>query len=679
MKRFFPLIAAFILLNFSSCLERDFDSPPSNLVEVNEDQIITIDKLFESLQAGQVNTISDDFYINGVVVADDRSGNFYKTLIIEDLRGELGISVSIDENELHALYPVGQEVYIALSGLGIGYYNNLPTLGIKDGTNVARIPPALVKSILLRGKSGLEVLPRTVNVGDLSSDHLNTLIELDGFQFENPSTTYADQVNQTTVNQTIKNCTGSSLILRNSGFADFAGFPVQAGNGKITAVYSVYRSDAQLFIRDTTDLKFYGDRCGQGGSLISIKDLRNLYKGTALSMESGYVQGIVISDIANKNINDRNIVVQEGEDGILLRFQSAINIPLGSEVKVNLAGGSLEEFRTLLQVQNLTNSNVEILSGSKNVAPKTLTISQVTTALHESTLLKLENVTFTSGSKFSDSPKISDATGEITLYTLSAATFAGKALPSGAVTVVGYLSEFDGTPQLQIRNENDITGGGPCDSSNPNADCDGDGSLNGNDCAPNDAAIYPGAPCNDGDPNTVNDTYNASCTCTGTVAGNGFTETFSSQTDNKAISLSGWENVAPQGTRTWLAKTFDGNIYAQATAFNDASATMETWLITPVINVSQANTLSFESAKAFWVHDGLSVWATTNYTGDPSTTTWQKINAKLAQNADDDHTFIPSGDIDLTPFGTNIRIGFKYEGSKAANTTTFRIDNITVK
>ena len=677
MKRFFPLIATFIVLYFASCVDRDFDAPPSSLAEVDASQIITIDKLFESLQAGQVNTITEDIYINGVVVADDKSGNFYKTLIVEDLRGELGISVSIDENELHALYPVGQEVYIALNGLGIGYYNNLPTLGIKDGSNVARIPSALVKSTLLRGRNALPVTPRVINVDDLSSDHLNTLVQLDGFQFENPSTTYADIVNQTTINQTINNCTGKSLILRNSGFADFAGFPVQKGNGKITAVYSLYRSDVQLFIRDTTDLTFYGERCGQNS--ISIADLRNMYKGSPVAIGSGYVQGVVISDVTNKNINDRNIIIQEGESGILLRFASSINIPLGSEVKVNLAGGSLEEYKTLLQVQNLANTNVEVLSSNKSVAPKTLTIPQISVAQHESTLLKLENVTLTNGSKFGDAVKIKDGSSELALYTLAGATFAGKALPSGSVTIVGYLSEFDGTPQLQIRNENDITGGGPCDPSNPNADCDGDGTNNGSDCAPSDGTIYPGAPCNDGNPNTVNDTYNANCDCAGSVAGGGFTETFSAQTDNTAIAVSGWVNVATQGTRTWLAKTFDGNIYAQATAFNDASANMETWLITPEISTSQAGKLSFESAKAFWKHDGLTVWATTNYTGDPKTTNWQKINAKVAQNADADHTFIPSGDIDLTAFGANVRVGFKYVGNNTSNTSTFRVDNITVK
>lgn len=42
-------------------------------------------------------------YLEAVVVADDKSGNFYKNLILEDLKGDKGITISIDENELHAL------------------------------------------------------------------------------------------------------------------------------------------------------------------------------------------------------------------------------------------------------------------------------------------------------------------------------------------------------------------------------------------------------------------------------------------------------------------------------------------------------------------------------------------------------------------------------------------------
>ncbi|MEZ4910150.1 MAG: SdrD B-like domain-containing protein [Saprospiraceae bacterium] len=57
--------------------------------------------------------------------------------------------------------------------------------------------------------------------------------------------------------------------------------------------------------------------------------------------------------------------------------------------------------------------------------------------------------------------------------------------------------------------------GGNCDINNPAADCDGDGVPNGMDCEPNNPLIYPGGLCNDNNINTSNDTYNNSCQCIG--------------------------------------------------------------------------------------------------------------------------------------------------------------------
>ncbi len=49
----------------------------------------------------------------------------------------------------------------------------------------------------------------------------------------------------------------------------------------------------------------------------------------------------------------------------------------------------------------------------------------------------------------------------------------------------------------------------------PTLDCDGDGIPNGDDCAPTDPIIYPGAMCNDNNDNTSNDRYNDQCQCIG--------------------------------------------------------------------------------------------------------------------------------------------------------------------
>ncbi|MBK7698226.1 MAG: choice-of-anchor J domain-containing protein [Saprospiraceae bacterium] len=637
----FKYAALLSLIYIMGCVKGDFDAPPSTLPEVSADKIITFDKMFEKLKASGITDIGEENYLEAVVVADDKSGNFYKNLILEDLKGDKGITISIDENELHALYPVGQKVYVNLTNLAIGYYEGLPTLGINEGSRVGRIPAGLLKATLINGGTTVTVTPNKVKLEDLGPQHYNTLIELEGMQFETAtaSTTYADAnpTDPQSLNHNLQNCTGGKIVMRNSGFADFASQVVPSGNGKLVGVYSYYRSASQLFIRNVNDLTFTGDRCngtgtgGITGTRASIESVRAQFTGTEKTLTTGFIQGIVISDITNKNINAQNIIVQDGDYGILCRFKSPVNIPLGTELKVGLTGGLLSEYNNLLQVQNLESTNVEVVASGKSVTPKVLTVAQIDITKHESTLIKIENATLSGGTKYADKIKVKDASGEIDLFTLSASTFGTTAVPSGTVAVVAIVSEFTSSKQLTIRNTGDVTGGQPCDPTVATADCDGDG-------------------------------------------------VFSSQTKDMDIALSGWENVAVKGNRKWQAKLFDNNTYAQATAFGTtAPADMETWLVSPVVDTDVAANLSMETALQVWKHNGLSVWVTTNYTGDPATTSWQQVTGlKLATQGDADHAWIPSGTVNLKSYGKNLRIGFKYVGTQAANTTSYRIDNVKV-
>ena len=64
---------------------------------------------------GNIEQIAVDKTIAGVVIADDESGQFYKTIVIQDSTG--GISVKLDGYDLYTKYPVGRQVFIKLKGL----------------------------------------------------------------------------------------------------------------------------------------------------------------------------------------------------------------------------------------------------------------------------------------------------------------------------------------------------------------------------------------------------------------------------------------------------------------------------------------------------------------------------------------------------------------------------------
>jgi hypothetical protein len=96
----------------------------------------------------------------------------------------------------------------------------------------------------------------------MQDKYLGALIKLENYEFTDTSSTYSDTSSyKATSNSNIKTCDGSTVIVRTSAYADFAGQKVAKGNGSITAIYTAYKTTKQLIIRDLDDVKFNQPRC----------------------------------------------------------------------------------------------------------------------------------------------------------------------------------------------------------------------------------------------------------------------------------------------------------------------------------------------------------------------------------------------------------------------------------
>jgi hypothetical protein len=244
------LVTLLLLICIIAC-NKKFDEPPAYVPpDIAPD--LTIRDLKAMHTIGNIEQITVDKTIAGVVIADDESGQFYKTIVIQDSTG--GISVKLDGYDLYTKYPVGRQVFIKLKGLYIGDYNRLIEIGggvDNSGSKpqVAGIASSLFDSYIVKGTLNNVIEPKVVKVADLNDSYQNTLIELDNFEFAAADTlkTFADtSLNSSAVNFTIKSCDGENIILRNSSYADFAGYNLPNGNGNITAVYTVFGSTKQL-------------------------------------------------------------------------------------------------------------------------------------------------------------------------------------------------------------------------------------------------------------------------------------------------------------------------------------------------------------------------------------------------------------------------------------------------
>ncbi len=384
----------------------------------------------------------------------------------------------------------------------------------------------------------------------------------------------------------------------------------------------------------------------------SLKEYEEITDDATLS-------GLVVSDDTEDNFF-KQLVIQDATGGIEMRIEMSDlhNVyPVGRKVYVKAKGLWLGDYKGLIQLgagqgvddkgdpeliripESLVTQYIVPATYGNVVTPNTLTIDQLSLS-DVSTLVRFENVEFISedagqtyadsSTTFPDNSMVEDCSKKrLIIRTSDYASFANDLTPTQNGALEGILNIFGDVFQLTLRDLDDVD-------------------MTGSRCS---------APVSDLD------------------------EDFSGLADDVDISLEGWANIAVKGTRLWRSKIFSGNVYAQATAHLDAAAEMESWLITPTITLDVAKKITFESAYAFFVHDGLTVWISSNFNGtNVAGATWQQLSPTLAMSSDAQHAFIPSGNIDLSGFSGPVRIGFKYVGSgPGGQTTTFRIDNVKVE
>jgi hypothetical protein len=260
-----------------SCEKKFTEPPPTG------DPGIVANTTIASLKSRLTSTgttvaITDDVVISGVVSCDDKSGNFYQQIAIQDATG--GILLRLAGNNLFNEFPVGRQVFVKCKGLYLGEYGRMIQLGggiEAGGGGVTLLAVNLRDQFLIKGALNQPIVPQVVTVTQLGTTlqdpYVNTVVKLVGFEFASGELgkNYADD--DQSGNRIIQGCTNPTtnrLTLRTSNYANFATLPVPQGNGDIVGVYSIFNTTKQFTIRDTTDVKFYGPRCPTAGGNGSI-------------------------------------------------------------------------------------------------------------------------------------------------------------------------------------------------------------------------------------------------------------------------------------------------------------------------------------------------------------------------------------------------------------------------
>lgn len=299
------LINKFILTLFAgmammSC-EREYDAPPLNEPHYNGPEAnITIQEIKDRFpESTEAQVISEDLILKAYITGNDISGNIYKKLYLQDETGAL--EMEIDLNNAANTYAVGQLVYINLKGLDISYYQQTRQLGYKAGVN-SRIPEDMLKEhVMLDGwPDPTNVQPEEIT--DLSilaaqkDKYEYRLVTLKDVTFDNGGKATFSVAQSPGENQNLKDAQGNSIVVRTSGYSNFALDMLPAGKGNLTGILATYRGGYQFMLRSREDISGFNgssDTDNNGGTLTAGIVLNVPFSG---SDNGGFKEQIISKD-----------------------------------------------------------------------------------------------------------------------------------------------------------------------------------------------------------------------------------------------------------------------------------------------------------------------------------------------------------------------------------------------
>ncbi|RAV27584.1 DUF5689 domain-containing protein [Sinomicrobium soli] len=454
------------------CIAGKYDAPEADCEGEGPEVNITFSGLKE-LYGEAVMRITEPLVAEGYVVSDDRAGNFYGNLYLQDTpeSPREGLRVDLDIRDAHLLFPVGQKVVLNLQGMYLGKSRGSYAVGgvyANAGGNlsVGRLPASQVKFHLFTGCDlPAKISPVKAGPEQLSDVMIGTLVQLDSLEVavKDLCTSYAVR-GESVTERMLQDCSGNTIILRNSGYADFQEVMLPRGSGTVTGVLEKYAGKYQLVVRDTSDVQLNSQRCG--GMVLeecgeeetaSLRFVRQLYSGEKTPLPEGIrVNATVISDRNSGTTPGTVAVVQDETGGIRCVFEGTHSLDRNDRVVLDLSGADLEVKGEGMSITGIAAERIISVAEGDAVTPADLSVSDDLSS-YESTLVRLRHVQFDHDEHaYSGISLLTDCVDYAGVYTPEEAVFSGESLPSGKGDVTAVVSFKDGQPFLVLRDTADI-------------------------------------------------------------------------------------------------------------------------------------------------------------------------------------------------------------------------------
>lgn len=213
-------------------------------------------------EESEIKVFDSDYTVSGVVVSSDESGNFYKTLILQDqpVNPEVALEIKIDLRAYFSRYNLGRKIYLNLNGLSITEVKGKFVIGYLTGNLVKEIPESLINRHLVRSNETLDIEPDPIRFEDVSIEKTNMLVFLEGLQVSRQdqgksfSSEVYDQYNGERIIEQCENGVSGKLVT--SEYADFSAYSTPLGLFSMKAVLTIdtYSGEFVYILNNPDDL-----------------------------------------------------------------------------------------------------------------------------------------------------------------------------------------------------------------------------------------------------------------------------------------------------------------------------------------------------------------------------------------------------------------------------------------
>ena len=162
-----------------------------------------------------------------------------------------------------------------------------------------------------------------------------------------------------------------------------------------------------------------------------------------------------------------------------------------------------------------------------------------------------------------------------------------------------------------------------------------------------------------------------------------FSDDFESYGNTGDLASAGWTLInVGGGSYTWGISGFGGNTYAIGNAFGTDETNMNTWLISPEIDLdgTTEDVLNFDVQTNFNGGEVMSVYVSSDFADISTDSNWSLLEDVTIPSGPSNGfgSFTAAGPVNLTCVTGKVRIGFRYTGSDPGTTTRYHVDNVEI-